>query len=88
MTQKELQNRLSVKAGSVSELVMKLENKSLVIRQKDPSDRRRIILSLTEKGENPALSPSKKYSDVLHFDNLSSEYKEILIALLRKMLRE
>ena len=50
MSQKELQERMGIQAGSISEVTLKLEKKGMVSRCKSPEDRRRILLSLTEQG--------------------------------------
>ena len=50
MTQKVLQDKLEIQPGSMSELVSKLERKGLLLREKDPADKRKILLTLTEAG--------------------------------------
>lgn len=49
-TQKEIQSELHIQAGSVSELITKLENRHLLKRTKDEKDRRRVLLEITERG--------------------------------------
>ena len=50
VTQRELQERLDVQPGSMSEIAAKLAAKGLVARGRAESDRRKILLSLTEEG--------------------------------------
>lgn len=51
MTQKELQEHIKIQPGSMSEIVMKLENAGFIQRMKDESDRRKVILKITEDGK-------------------------------------
>ena len=50
ITQKELQEQLGIQPGSMSEIAAKLAAKGLVARGRAESDRRKILLSLTEEG--------------------------------------
>ena len=49
-TQKDLQEQLGIQPGSMSEIAAKLAAKGLVARGRAESDRRKILLSLTEEG--------------------------------------
>ena len=51
ITQKELANYLDIQPASVSELLMKLEHKALIRREKDELDRRSIRVNLTDAGK-------------------------------------
>lgn len=51
ISQKELQDMLRIQPGSLSEILMKLEQKGLIVREKDAQDRRKSILHLTEAGK-------------------------------------
>ena len=62
MSQKEMQDKLDIQSGSISELISKLEKKELVIRQPDSADRRRMILFLTEKGREDVEAYSRQLS--------------------------
>lgn len=84
MNQKEIQEHLSIKAGSASELISKLENKGFLQRSRDAQDKRRVVLSLTEKGLLAAKIHEERPVEHL-FDAFSSEEKEQLIALLTKL---
>lgn len=50
MPQKELQDLLSIQAGSMSEIAAKLETKGLIVRVRSEEDRRKVFLSVTEQG--------------------------------------
>lgn len=84
-SQKQIQEQLSVKPGSASELISKLEAKALVERRRDEADRRRVVLSLTEKGRHAAKIHAERQPEEL-FTALSPQEKNQLIQLLGKLL--
>ena len=86
ITQKELAEVLSIQPASVSELLMKLERKGLVIRQKDDADRRSIRVALSEEGNQMLQQPKEAPSDP--FQILSTEEQEQLLILLEKLLSD
>lgn len=85
MTQKELQEKMGIQPATISELVSKLEDKELVCRERSESDRRVVVLSLTEQG---ARSADKRIKDNLGTTvgiPLTDEEMDILLGLLEKM---
>lgn len=84
ITQKGLSEALNIQPASVSELLMKLEKKGLVLREKDEHDRRSIKVQLTEDGQTLIAEPAKKIPD--SFQTLSAEEREQLRFLLQKLL--
>lgn len=48
----ELGNRLGMDTGTITPLLKRLEAAGKVIRQRDPSDERRVLVTLTENGES------------------------------------
>lgn len=86
MTQKELGEHLGIRPASVSELLMKLERKGLVLREKDEQDRRSIQVRLTEAGLASLAQPEDAPSDP--FQALSGEEQAQLQALLTKLLAD
>ncbi len=86
ITQKELSEALGIQPASVSELLMKLERKGLVIREKDEQDRRSIKVQLTEEGQSILAEPNGESSDP--FQALSVEEQEQLRTLLAKLLTD
>lgn len=88
LPQKTIQEKLSVKAGTMSEIITKLENKGYLIREKHPVDKRMVLLSLTPEGEKEAKRPREKYSNALNFSRLDESEKEELIRILSKMLSD
>lgn len=51
MSQRELASRFELKAGSLSEVLAKLEEAGLITRTRDPQDRRQLIVALTDDGK-------------------------------------
>jgi len=90
LSQKEMQEILHIQSGSISEIINKLENKSLLIRQKDEKDRRKVILHLTDKGKEDVEAYTQQYqNDVMqYFDVLNAEEKESLEKILQKLLKK
>jgi DNA-binding MarR family transcriptional regulator len=61
-----LADRLRLRQHSVVELIDRLEEADLVVRQRDSSDRRRVLLGLTERAEKHLADLS-----ITHLDELS-----------------
>jgi len=67
-----------------------MERAGLVLRKKDPDDRRNICVELTEPGQEAALrtkSGRSDYADEL-FDMLTDEQKQTLITALEQLVQE
>lgn len=86
ITQKELAEALSIQPASVSELLMKLERKGLIVRQKDETDRRSIRVSLSDEGAQMIQPPKDTPADP--FQVLSAEEQDQLRMLLEKLLTD
>lgn len=86
ISQKELGEILGIQPASVSELLMKLERKGLVLRKKDVQDRRSIKVQLTEDGRSHLAEPEEESADP--FRSLSAEEQEQLRSLLEKLLTD
>lgn len=50
VSQKQLQDMLGIQSGSMSEIAAKLEGRSLIVRGRDQTDKRKITLSITPAG--------------------------------------
>lgn len=50
MTQRALMGRFELKAGSLSEVLTKMERDGLITRTRDTQDRRQLIVQLTDEG--------------------------------------
>ena len=85
VSQKELLERLQVKAGSLSELITKLEKKGYVVREKSRNDRRRTILRITEEGRRKAAEFDETRDDRL-FSVLNTEEREQMKEYLERVL--
>ncbi|MBQ3669599.1 MAG: MarR family transcriptional regulator [Clostridia bacterium] len=87
MSQKDIQQKLEVKPGSVSELISKLEMKGLVKRVRAESDRRRVLLTLTEQGERAAAMASKRRDTVIDYKVLAADERVEMLFLLEKLVK-
>lgn len=87
MTQRELTERLGIKPGSASEVIGKLENTGLILRQLSSSDRRTADIQLTQAGrlqaEEAAMQRSIRHQEM--FSCLSEEEKNVLLTLTEKL---
>ncbi len=88
MRQQELLRILGIRAGSLSELLRKLENDGYVTRRRSTSDKRDIIVTITEKGHISALENklSEKERNKALFGCLSEEERSTLATILVKLL--
>ena len=84
MSQRELREVLGVQAGSFSELAARLEERGYISREKDPADRRRILLRLTEAGRERAARDSRA-RDAELFCALTEAEQAQLRGLLQKI---
>lgn len=85
LTQRELQELLGIQAGSLSELVGRMEERGVITRGPDEKDRRRTILRLTEEGRRFASEP-RPMGDERLFAALSEEEREQLRGMLQKII--
>lgn len=88
LLQRELQQRLDVQAGSLSELLAKMEADGVLTRDKSPDDGRNFVLSLTEQGRTDAARVRSDYDRRVAemMSCLTQEEREQLHALLNVML--
>ncbi len=87
MSQLELGGQFELKAGSLSEILAKIEAAGLIERTRDPRDRRALTVRLTEAGEQEAqraLEAHKAFREQA-FSNLTDEEQDELIVLLEKI---
>ena len=90
MTQKDLINRTGRKSPTLSEQLESMDKAGLIIRKKDPNDRRNICVELTESGQEAAIrtkSGRSDYADEL-FDILTDEQKQSLISELEQLVQK
>ncbi|MCD8027652.1 MAG: MarR family transcriptional regulator [Erysipelotrichaceae bacterium] len=84
ISQKELQDILNIKAGSISEILAKLEKSGKIIRYKDNNDKRKSVIQITDKGRNTIIRYKDNNEDI--FFMLDDREKEELLLLLNKIL--
>ncbi len=78
---------LTLKSGSVSETVKKLENQGFIVKEKDESDRRKINITITDTGmkyldENMKINSEQ---EKILFTSLSEKEQEDLKRILEKL---
>jgi DNA-binding MarR family transcriptional regulator len=90
ITQKELQEKLKIQAGSMSEIVTKLENNGFITKKRDEADKRKAILIITDKGREVYLANREKdlARDRQLFDCLSLEEKLQLREITKKLIED
>lgn len=89
LLQKELQDILQVQSGSLSEIIIKMENDGLIEKAKSAKDSRHIVLRLTNKGIKEAIAAKMehdKYVDEL-MSCITESQKEELYNLLSIILK-
>ncbi len=85
LTQRQLQELLGIQAGSLSELVARMEKFGVITRAPDEKDRRRIVIRLTKLGMERAREPREIGDDRL-FAALTGEEQDRLRAMLQKIV--
>lgn len=65
-----LAEKLGVTKGAVSQIIMKLQKKGMIIKEVDPHNSSRLILRLTSKGETAHIHHMKIHE---HFDDIVNE---------------
>jgi len=82
-----LADMLGVTKGAVSQIIMKLEHKGMIIKDTDPHNLSRLVLRLTSKGETAYLHHEKlhqKYDELFNgtLENATEENKAFLKSFL------
>ncbi|MCD8396479.1 MAG: MarR family transcriptional regulator [Lachnospiraceae bacterium] len=87
MSQQEIQEMLDIQAGSVSELISKLESKGFLMRQRDETDRRKVVISLTNRGQALEI---KSQEEILsrRYSSLDETQQEQFLELLDRLLND
>lgn len=90
LTQSELMARMDVKAGSMSELLGKMEEDGLIERRRGESDRRQVYVTITDAGREKMadIEAARKKKAKETFESLDSKEKEQLYVLLTKLLED
>jgi MarR family transcriptional regulator, organic hydroperoxide resistance regulator len=86
ITQSEIGEQLAIQGATVTNIVQRLEEAGLVVRQRDPEDNRLVRVYLTEAGRE------KERSIVAQFTRLEEAVfkgiSQVERALLRRMLQQ
>ena len=90
MTPTQLYNRLLVTSGGITGRIDRLEKRGLLCRLPDPEDRRSILVELTESGHELIEVAAHTHFRIMEHltEGLTSEERECLAGLLRKLLVE
>ena len=86
-SQKELQERLGIQPGSMSELVTKLETRGWVTRARDEADRRKVLLTLTVAGAAKIERQEHKSQLPVRYAGLGDAELNELAALLERVIK-
>ena len=84
---KSLGEKLFLDSGTLTPLLKKLENKEYITRIKSENDERKLIISITKKGENLKTLAKDIPISIGKCLNLNKEEKEKLYKLLNKILK-
>lgn len=83
--QKELADILGIRPQSLGETLAKLEKSECISRVQSESDRRNIIVSITEKGKQAISNENESENEIDIFSCLLDEEKEQLNQILMKL---
>lgn len=83
---KKLGDRLSLDSGTLTPLLKKLEKDELVVRTRQESDGRNVIISLTKKGELLKEKAKDIPSEIGSCVSLTQEESRTLYTLLYKLI--
>ena len=87
ITQDELAKMCYMDKGAIARAIRKLEEKEMVNKVQDPLNRRRYLLSLTQKGEQvipTILQAEKKWENII-FKGFSPEERSFMMERMRRL---
>ena len=84
MSQRVLQELLHIQPGSMSEIAGKLEAGGLIIRERSEEDKRRVTVSITERGRAALAARPEEAQDALK--PLTTDEQQSLENLLDKLI--
>lgn len=89
LTPKDLQKKILISSGGLSNRINRLEEKKYIVRMPDPSDRRGVIVKITPEGRRLTLDVVVTHVGIEKdlIQGLSDEEKEQLAGLLKKLIR-
>ena len=84
-SQRDLQEKLGVRSGSLAETMGKMEEKGWIRRTRSTEDRRKLLLGITPKGEE-ALDALQAQDEESMFEALSDKEKKQLRKILTRII--
>ena len=84
MGQKEIQELQGLKAGSISEVITKLEEKGMIVRKKNYVDRRNVDIEITDAGR-AVVERKKNEKNLEAYHVLTQGEKLMLKEILQKL---
>ncbi len=86
MSQRELGNRLNLKDAAIGKAIDALESEKIIVRKKDPQDRRKALVCLTTKGKKIAYKVAKQRQEFqsVFVDGFSQTEKTLFGKLLER----
>lgn len=87
LCQKDLGKKILKTSGNITLVIDNLEKRNLVVREKDPADRRRFTINLTPKGTDLIKKIFPKHSKITEsiFSVLNTEEQNQLGEILKKL---
>lgn len=88
-TASEVARYIEIDQGAISRLIDRLAEKGLVVRQPDPTSRRRQLIVLTAEATNlvPELTAAADQNDHRYFGGMSKHDRVALSDLLKSLLK-
>ncbi|MCD7738441.1 MAG: MarR family transcriptional regulator [Lachnospiraceae bacterium] len=88
MSQQELQKRLGIQSGSISEILGKMENSGLIRKARQMSDHRKICIFMTDAGRErlERKKEENRRQETLLFQHLTPEEQAELQRIMEKLL--
>ncbi|MCI1935515.1 MAG: MarR family transcriptional regulator [Bifidobacteriaceae bacterium] len=83
----EISNEMRISSARVAAALNSLEKKGLIVREIDPSDRRRILVNLTSEGKKTAQAVSRQMVEGVYslFSKLGIEDSREFLVIMRKI---
>ena len=89
ITQMELADHLSLNGATVSEMLQRMEDMALIVRQRDANDRRLVHVSLTDAGREKMQCVQHQLQNLEQavFEGVQADQRRMLRPLLQQLLR-
>jgi MarR family transcriptional regulator, organic hydroperoxide resistance regulator len=89
LTQSEIAEQLSVQGATITNMLQRMEEAGLVVRQRDPDDNRLVRVYLTELGrekEREVTEQFRKLEDKI-FEGMNDTQRDLLRGLLNQLFQ-